>query len=139
MDGNLPEIFWYIFWVGFVILGNIGMYFGFTMTHRQRMKALEILKMYAEKGAEPPPAVTEQLAKQILAETPDSPKRDSRAALIQGFTGFLFMACVAGGLVMWLPETAEPSWLSAIARAAMAFFGFGSFGFLVLALLTRDK
>jgi hypothetical protein len=141
MEGKLPEIYWYVFWIGLVLISFVGMYMGSKSGHERAMKALDILKMYAEKGIEPPPAMMEQVTRQVLdaGKPGQQPQGNSRAALVQGFVGFLFMACVAGGLVMWLPETAEPSWLLAVARAAMAFFGFGSFGFLVLALLTRDK
>ena len=137
---KLPEIYWYVFWIGLVLIAFGAAYMGGRAGHQRAMKALDILKMYAEKGAEPPQSVMDQLARQALeAGKPDPARSGSRAALIQGFIGFLFMACVAGGFVIWLPDSGLPAWPVAVANAAMAFFGFGSFGFLVLALLTRDK
>src|SRR5215831_10341588 len=57
MSGQVPPIFWFLFWVGLSV-GVIS--FGFFMAiiiHRGNMKALEVLRAYAEKGIEPPPAV----------------------------------------------------------------------------------
>jgi hypothetical protein len=142
MEGKLPEIYWYVFWIGVVLISFGSAYLAGRSGHERSMKALDILKMYAEKGVEPPPAMMEQVSRQVLdaGKPGQQPQQNSRAALVQGFIGFLFMACVAGGFVMWLPEVGDTyPWLLAIARAAMAFFGFGSFGFLVLALLSRDK
>ena len=141
MEGKLPEIYWYVFWIVVVLISFGSAYMAGRSGHERSMKALDILKMYAEKGIEPPPAMMEQVSRQVLdaGKPGQSPQPNSRSALIQGFIGFLFMACVAAGFVMWLPETTEPSWLLAVAKASYAFFGFGAFGFLVLALLTRDK
>jgi hypothetical protein len=140
MDGKLPEIYWYVFWIGFVLLGVAGMLLGAMLDHRRRLQALDILKTYAEKGAEPPPAMMEQLAQQALEpQQGATPKRDSRAALVQGFIGFLFMACVAWGVSEWLLASDGPPWAQIAATATEAFFGFGAFGFIVAALLTRTK
>jgi hypothetical protein len=140
MEGKLPEIYWYIFWIGVVIISFGAAYMAGRGGHQARMKALDILKMYAEKGAEPPPAMMEQLARQAFESSqPQTPKRQGRAALIQSFIGFVFMACVSYGFKMWLTDAEAPSWMIYAATGSYAFFGFGAFGFLLLALLTRDK
>lgn len=138
MDGKLPEIYWYVFWVGFVFAS-----FGFMMwagrgEHERRHKALDILRIYAEKGAEPPPAVMDQLVSQANADRASGPTQGGRAALMRGFIGFLFSACVASGLHYWFAEDG-PRWAVIASQAAMAFFGFGAFGMLLAALVTREK
>jgi hypothetical protein len=105
------------------------------------MKALDILKMYAEKGTEPPPAMMEQLARQAFESgNPNAPKAEGgRGALVQGFIGFLFAGCVFGGLYWWLGAEGFPNWAVYASQALGVFFGFGSFGLLLTALFTRDK
>ena len=146
MSDGLPEIYWYLFWM-FVLLalGAWGFY-ATIATHRRNMKALEILKLYAEKGANPPEAIADQLAKQILnapqssgAEKWASSGRGRRDALLQTFIGFLFVACVTWGLNSWLVDSEAAKWAIYASEAARAFFGFGAFGLLVAALLTREK
>ncbi len=139
MEGKLPEIYWYIFWIGIAVVSFGSAYLAGRAGHQARMKALDILKMYAEKGADPPPAMVEQLARQAFEQPSGSPKREGRDALIQGFIGFLFMSCISFALNMWLADSEGPNWAIIASQAAWSFFGFGSFGFLVLALITRDK
>lgn len=137
MEDKLPEIYWYVFWIGLVIVSFTMAYLGGKAEHETRHKALDILKIYAEKGGEPPPAMLDRLTR-----TPEERKatdRGGRAALIQGFIGFLFMACLMAGLHTWLLTWPEPNWAVFATQAGWGFFGFGSFGFLLLALLTREK
>lgn len=136
MEGKLPEIFWYLFWVGFVILAFRMAYLGGKSGYDTRMRALDILKTYAEKGSEPPPAVMSELTKQAFEHSSPA-KPDSRGALLMTFVSFLFMACVAWGVRTWLQSHADSSWTLIAATAAQAFFGFGALGFLLAALLKR--
>jgi hypothetical protein len=138
MGGKLPEIFWYLFWVGFVILAFRMAYLGGKSGYDTRMRALDILKIYAEKGTEPPPAMMQELAERAFEEKPKALK-DPRAGLLSSFIGFLFMACVAWGLRAWLAGGGAPLWQTVSATAAMGFFGIGAFGFLLAALLSRPK
>lgn len=138
MQGNLPEIFWYFFWIGFVILAFRMAYLGGKSGYDVRMRALDILKTYAEKGAEPPPAVMEQLAVQAF-EKPPSAHRDARAGLLMSFSSFLFMACLSWGIRAWLTSRAGADWAVIATTASLAFFGIGSLGFLLAALLTRRQ
>jgi hypothetical protein len=139
MNGELPEIFWYLFWIGFVILAFRMAYLGGKSGYETKMKALDILKMYAEKGAEPPPAVMEELTRQAFEHNTPSKKGDAKGTLFGGFIGFLFTACAAWALRTWLISIDAPSWSSIAATGAWAFFGFGAFGFLLAALITRQK
>jgi len=135
MNGKLPEIFWYLFWIGFVILAFRMAYLGGRSGHEKHMKALDILKLYAEKGAEPPPAMMDQLAAQIFAQA--NPKRDGAGGMMMTFLSLLFMACLSWGVRAWLDGRAAASWAPVAATAALAFFGIGAAGFLIAALLHR--
>lgn len=138
MHGKLPEIFWYLFWVGFVILAFRMAYLGGKSGYETRMRALDILKTYAEKGIEPPPAMMEQLVEQPQ-ERMSGAHRDPRSGLLMSFMSLLFMACVSWGVREWLEGRSGPGWQLIAATAALAFFGIGSLGFLLATLLTRPK
>jgi hypothetical protein len=140
MDGKLPEIYWYVFWVGLVLIMFGAAYMGGKGGHERAMKALDILKMYAEKGAEPPPAMMDQLTRQALGPNPNGPaKPQGRAAYMGAFIGFLFTACVAGGIYSWLKDNDGPSWGIVTAGAVTGFFSFGATGFLLAALISREN
>jgi hypothetical protein len=136
---DLPEIYWYLFWIGFVILAFRMAYLGGKHGFETRLKAIEVLRMYAEKGTEPPPAMMDQLAKAAFEHGPGKDRKDSRGGLLPSFIGFLFMACVAWAVHAWLASISAPVWQTAAATAAVAFFGFGAFGFLLAALFTRKQ
>jgi hypothetical protein len=141
----MSDNYWYAFWL-MGLLGFLAYQFlAVTLKHRRNMKALEVLKQYAEKGQEPPPSIAEQLAGQILnSEDAAVKKRGSTAAdrrneLVKLFIGFLFSACLAWGLNLWLTDSGGARWAIYASEAARAFFGFGAFGLLLAALLTRNS
>src|SRR5688500_3831658 len=108
MNGELPDIYWYAFFAAAIILTIAAVSIGGVLEHRRRMYALDILKMYAEKGAEPPPVITERLAAQILeSEQAPSMSRKRRGALMQGFMGLLYSACATYGIAWWLADTED--------------------------------
>lgn len=135
---DLPEIYWYLFWIGFVILAFRMAYLGGKHGFETRLKAIEVLKMYAEKGTEPPPAMLDQLAKAAFEQGSSKPK-DDRGGLLPAFIGFLFMACVSWAVHTWLASITAPMWQIGAARAAIAFFGVGAVGFLLAALVHRPR
>ena len=57
MNGEVPEIYWYVFWVGLAIVVEAFGFFMATIIHRRNMRVLDLLKSYADKGIEPPAAV----------------------------------------------------------------------------------
>ena len=138
MHDKLPQIYWYLFWIGFVILAFRMAYLGGKSGYDVKMKALEILKMYAEKGTEPPPGLVEQLTDKAF-QKPGPAKADAPGSLFGGFIGFLFTACAAWGAHAWAQSGTAPAWIGIAATAAMAFFGIGAVGFLLAALITRNK
>jgi hypothetical protein len=136
----MPEIYWYVFWVGVVLIVTGLFIWGGIVAHRQSTEVLKILRSYADKGVEPPSALADQLAKQILAPPLGSrAERQTRRALLRGFLGALFTACVAWALNQWIVEQEGPSWLVYASWALFAFFGFTAFGLLLAAVTTREK
>lgn len=140
MNGQLPEIYWFVFWIGVVLLSFGAAYLARRAAHERALKALAILKMYAEKGAEPPKEMMDRLAGEVFdAEKVKTRLLHGRAALMQAFIGFLFAACVVGGLYYWLLESDGPGWALHASRAAEVFFAIGAFGLLLAALFSREK
>ena len=139
MSSQIPEMYWYLFWVAVLVWAIVfGLYVA-TITHRRNMKALEILKTYADKGIHPPASIAEQLTRQMLDSQGPAAKLRERGELLRSFIGFLFTACITGGLHYWLADAGGPSWAIHGWRAGMAFFGFGAFGLLIAALVVREK
>jgi hypothetical protein len=94
MSGEVPPMLWFLFWVGLSV-GVLS--FGFFMAiiiHRGNMKALEVLRSYAEKGIEPPPAIVEMLTRQIGGggESAEAGREIGKKA--GNFTGLVASACV---------------------------------------------
>ena len=101
MNGEVPEIYWYVFWVGLAIVMEAFGFFMATIIHRRNMRVLDLLKSYADKGIEPPAAVAELLSQQVMDPTRAS-KSSPRGARLERFVGFTFTACVIGGVAWWL-------------------------------------
>src|SRR5687768_9824373 len=122
----MPEIYWYLFWVSVVLIVTGIFIWGGIIAHRHHMEVLAILRSYAEKGVEPPPALAEQLAKQVLPGTPRV-ERHSRGALLRGFLGAAFTASVSWALNKWIVEQGGPGWALYGSWAAFAFFACSAF------------
>lgn len=136
----MPEIYWYLFWVGLVLITAALFVVGGIIAHRQRMEVLGVLRSCAEKGVELPPAIAEQLAKQLFGPPGrDRVERYSRGALLRGAIGALFTACVAWGVNMWIVERGTTGLALYASWAALAFFSWCAFGLLIAAVTTRDK
>ena len=113
MNGEVPQIYWYVFWVGLAIVVEV---FGFYMAaiiHRKNMRVIDLLKSYADKGIEPPAAVAG-----LLSEKANDPghawRSTARGARLEQFTGFLFTGCVIGGVAWWL-IVLRVGWISRVA------------------------
>jgi hypothetical protein len=137
MNGEVPEIYWYLFWVGLAIVVEAFGFYMATIIHRRNMKVLELLKSYAERGLDPPAGIADLLAEQV-SEPGRAWKSSARGARLQRFVGFLFTACVIGGVAWWLIETAGPPWATYPAVCAAVFFSVGAIGFLLTAVVTPE-
>ena len=134
MTDQVPEIYWYLFWVGLAIVVEAFGFFMATIIHRRNMRVLDLLKSYADKGIEPPAAVAELLSQQVMDPTRASP----RGARLERFTGFLFTGCVIGGVAWWLVNSAGPAWAVYPAVSAAVFFSVGALGFLLTAVISPE-
>lgn len=138
MNGNVPEIYWYLFWVGVAIVVEAFGFYMASIIHRKNMRVLDLLKSYADKGMEPPPSVAELLNKQ--AEDPGRAWRATpRGARLEQFTGFLFTGCVIGGVAWWLLQSAGPAWAVYPTVAGAVFFSVAALGNLLTALVSAER
>jgi len=64
MNGEVPEIYWYVSWVRLAIVVEAFGFFMATIIHRRNMRVLDLLKSYADKGIEPLGGVAERLSEQ---------------------------------------------------------------------------
>jgi hypothetical protein len=137
MSGEVPEIYWYGFWVGLaIVVEAFGFYMAFII-HRRNMSVLELLRSYAERGIEPPAAVAELLNEQIR-DPGRAWKSSARGMRLQRFIGFLFTGCVIGGVAWWLIDSAGPGWAVYPTVSATLFFAVGAIGFLLTAIVTPE-
>lgn len=137
MTASLPDIYWYVFFaVAIVLTIGIFAYLG-TLEHRRRMRALDILKMYAEQGEEPPALISERLSEQIL-DPEKSPSLDEkrRGALMRGFSGQVYAGCATAGIAWWILADNGPLWAFIIMSCGTAFFAINALGMLLGALAT---
>lgn len=137
MNGDVPEIYWYLFWVGLVIVVEAFGFYMATIIHRRNMRVLDVLKSYADKGMEPPTGVAGLLSEQT-SEPDRAWKSSARGARLERFIGFLFTACVVGGIAWWLIDAAGPSWAVYPSVCAAVFFSVGAVGFLLTAIVTPE-
>jgi hypothetical protein len=129
---------WFLFWVGLAVAV---LSFGFFMAiiiHRGNMKALEVLRAYAEKGIEPPPAVVEMLTRQ-MGETEGARAGREIGRKAGNFTGLLVAACAAGGIAWWRMNEGGPQWVVYLFALIALFWGVLAIRFLLTTLTTSEK
>lgn len=134
MSGDVPEIYWYVFWVGLAIVMEAFGFYMATIIHRRNMKVLELLRPYAERGIEPPAGLAE-----LLGDQRHQSGSSARGARLQRFVGLLFAACVTAGVAWWLTEDAGPRWALYTTVCAAAFFSISAIGFLLAAVVTPER
>ncbi len=108
---------------------------------RPKMRMIEVLRAYAEKGEEPPPGVVEALGKLSWPfPPPQPPRRQGRADHLAHFAGSFGLAVGAGLVILWRwPREAQyPGWLLITAVFVAVFFTAAAAARLVGALTTRD-
>ena len=108
------------------------------LTHRARIKTIEVLKIYAEKGQEPPAGVLEAIA--YRAGVPPQPRQPTRGDHLSHVAGSVGLAIGAAGVAWWrAPEPhANPSPLMVFAVIVAIFFTAAAAARLAAALTTRD-
>lgn len=139
MSGEVSPILWFLFWVG-LSSGVLG--FGFYMAiiiHRGHMKALEILRTYAEKGMEPPPEVVELLTRHLNNDSEAAQTGKDLGRKAGNFTGLLAAACSGGAIAWWRMNEGGPQWVVYLFAASALFFGIRAIAFLFRASTTSGK
>jgi hypothetical protein len=136
MSGEVPPILWYLLAFFSLVVFPLSM---LAAIHRHRMKALEILRFYAEKDTEAPPHIAELLAKQ-LSDTPGEQWRSTaRGSRLNTFGIHVFVACILGCIAWWRIDSGGPPWTIYWMVGAATFFGLLGLGFLAAALVSSDK
>lgn len=138
MSNQVPPMFWFVFWAA---LSAGVLSFGFFMAiiiHRGNMKALEILKAYAEKGIEPPPAILEMLTRH-LGDTEASKAGREMGQKAGNFTGLVAAACAGGGIAWWRLNEGGPQWVVYLFAASALFFGVRAVAFLLAAFTKSER
>jgi hypothetical protein len=96
-DHTFYDLFRQFFWLIFPVLGmGMGAFAIWNEFSRQK-KALEVLKVYAEKGQDPPESVMQVLNK---ASTPRSGRR-SRSRSMGGAAFFGVLSLGFAGMAIW--------------------------------------
>lgn len=123
---DVPGILWYLLAVGFVVSGVLmSAWFG-LLAHRHRVRTLEVLKSYAERGEEPPAAVLAAMVTSFSApqahSQPAAPM--SRRSHLDHFILNACLAVAAAGVAWWrISDGGGPQWLAIAAVIFAAFLG----------------
>jgi hypothetical protein len=142
MDGSIPPILWYLLLLAFFVWMAVGLSTQSVRDHRARMRELDILKIYAEKGMDPPDAVAERLIRP--GPKPSAPPHHTQwagptaGAVADPFAKFgweLFMAGIFGGLAWWRIDAGGPQWAIYVLVIAAIIFAAGAVGALLAGLV----
>ena len=111
-----------------------------AMQLRAKLKAFEVLKIYAERGEEPPAAILDAV-NQIGRHPAPPARKPSRGEHLTHVAGSVVLAIGAAGIAWWrAPEPhANPSSLMVFAVIVAIFFTAAAAARLVAALTTGDE
>jgi hypothetical protein len=111
--GDVPQMYWFLFWVAVAVVMFVGMFMAGHKTHIRHMKTLEIMRIYAEKGIEPPASIAEPLLRQSNPQPMAWPAKKERRKSGEAFSFSLTMAVIWGGIAWWRWAEAggDPKWL----------------------------
>lgn len=109
------------------------------MPHSAKLKTIEVLKAYAEKGEEPPQSVLEAVSRINAPGFPAKPAPATRGEHLSHVAGSVGLAIGAAGLAWWrLAVGDDGSPLPILAIMVAIFFAASAAARLVAALTTRD-
>ncbi len=139
MSGHVPDMLWYLFWVALALAMTAWVWTMTILTYRGRMRALEILKTYAERGAEPPPAIAEPLLRQ-LSERSQAARPSPRMRHLTQLCSSLFMAGAAAAIAWWrLEAIGRMDWTVYLPVAVAVTCAAGAVGSLAAAMLSPKE
>lgn len=139
--GEVSPMHWYLFWVTTVTVLAVWVWFMTFSIHRANTKALEILRIYAERGEEPPPSVAEPLLRRLNAQG-ERQAGVSKSPREKHWEAFVIFGCtaLAWAVVAWWRSKSgfEPQWLflTAVTLGALSAAFSGS---AMLLWLTADR
>ena len=114
----MADLFRHFFWLIFPIMGiGLGAFAIWNEFSRQK-KALEVLKVYAEKGAEPPASVIAVLNRASSPGGTEPPRTLANPWARAAF--FVIMSAGFGAMTFWTARSHAPGWLFGIAAFVMA-------------------
>jgi hypothetical protein len=110
---------------------------------RAKMKAIEVLKAYAEKGQEPPAGILEAMGRvssPFPPGGPPPPSRPTRSDHWAHMAGSIGLALGAGAVILWRwpVEHDHPGWMLITAVFVAIFFAASAAARLAWALTTDD-
>jgi hypothetical protein len=65
--GEVPELYWYLFWVGLAVVVEAFGFYMASIVHRRNMRCSTSSSSYAEKGMEPPAEVARDFDRSFVA------------------------------------------------------------------------
>jgi hypothetical protein len=109
------------------------------MPHQAKLKTIEVLKAYAEKGEEPPASVLEAVSRINGPGFPAKPPPVTRGEHLSHVAGSAGLAIGAAGLAWWRIAVGDAgSPLPVVAIIVAIFFASAAAARLVAALTTQD-
>jgi hypothetical protein len=108
---------------------------------RTKLKAIEILKIYAEKGQEPPASVLDAVHRVNWppgVPAPLPPRPPTRGEHLSHVAGSVVLATGAAGVAWWRNQLGDHGALMIVMIIIAVFFAGAAAARLVAALTTRD-
>jgi hypothetical protein len=97
------------------------------MQNRPKMRMIDVLRAYAEKGEDPPVSVVDTLAKLSWPfPPPPPPRRQTRGDHLAHFAGSIVIALGASGVAWWRMNYGDPSSPLPIVAVMVAIFFYAS-------------
>ena len=112
--------------------------FTLWMPFQAKLKAIEVLKSYAERGQEPPASVLDAINQIGRPPPPPQPHRPTRSEHLTHVAGSTVLSLGAAGVVWWRAHQADPGALMVWAIVVAIFFAGAAAARLVGAITTRD-
>ena len=112
--------------------------FTLWMPFKAKLKAIDVLKVYAERGQEPPASVVDAVNQIGRPPPPPAPRVQSRAEHLTHVAASVVLSIGAGGVAWWRAHQPVPGGLMVWALIVAIFFAAAAAARLVAAISTRD-
>ncbi|MCC7266657.1 MAG: hypothetical protein IT546_04860 [Caulobacteraceae bacterium] len=130
----MEDLFRHFWWIIFPIFGmGMGVY-GMWIDHRRRRDAIDLLKVYAQKGAEPPPELTRVMAQ--MADPWGLNSTNSSGRYNELWSMATFLALCAGFSFAAYAGPAEAAWAFVMVAIIMGIFAIGAL--IIVLVKLRD-